>query len=120
VNQTHPSGLTVIRSGALFAVGTANSVKTPVVLRRATLFALRSQNQMLPSPAVAMPAGPELGVGSGENSATTEGTHRSSSATNARCDSGGVVRVSNRLAVTLLSRRNSDMSRLIMNLLGER
>src|SRR5262249_12320098 len=67
VNQTYPSGLAVIASGPLAAVGTAYSVTTPVLVIRATLLAVRSVNETLPAAAVVIPDGTDLSVGT-ENS----------------------------------------------------
>src|SRR5262245_36869967 len=57
-----------MRSGPLFAVGTANSVRTPAVVRRATRFAFFSVNHRLPSGAFVMAVGAAFATGSGGSS----------------------------------------------------
>src|SRR6202022_1958484 len=72
VNQRLPSGPAAMPCGALVAVGTRYSVKTPAVVTRAALFPLFSVNQRFPSCPAAMPCGLLLAVGTGYSVKTPE------------------------------------------------
>ena len=60
VNQMFPSGPTVRKKLTAWAVGTANSVRSPCGVRRPILLAFTSQNQMFPSGPVTIWVGVDL------------------------------------------------------------
>src|SRR6266508_153531 len=64
-NHRAPSGPTVMSWGPLFAVGRANSVKTPDVVTRPIFDAAVSTNHMFPSGPATMRSAPLSGVGIG-------------------------------------------------------
>src|SRR5262245_40717097 len=96
----------------------AYSVRTPVALIRATLLALRSANQTLPSAARVRPVGAALSVGRGANSVRTAGTQRSSSPSTRSRARDGAGRVRGRLVFGLRMSFSSESNPFIANLLN--
>src|SRR5262249_54976246 len=120
VNHTLPSGLDVIFSGALLAVGTAYSVRAPAAVSRATLLAFFSVHQMLPFGAGVMPVGAALAVGRGASSVRVEGTQRSSRLSRLGRTRRGAGRVRGRQGFKNATRSNSDSNRFILHPLHAR